>query len=230
MATHSSTLAWKTSWMEEPGRLQPMGSQGVGHDWVASLHYTRRCEEFKTCLTTIWYPIHQKDVTWFSSPWITGQDSDSLLTNRMQQKWCCLITAVYCVCVWVCVCVCERVCVYTTYESESVSHSSHPTLCDPRLFCPWNFPGKNTEVGCRALLQGIFPTQGSSPHLLCLLHWQAGFFTNSTTWEALHIPHSVARKKRGHCSGPSHTAPMKELCSTLFAVFFKASRALTLSL
>ena len=31
-ATHSSTLAWKIPWMEEPGRLQSMGSQRVGHD------------------------------------------------------------------------------------------------------------------------------------------------------------------------------------------------------
>ena len=37
MATHSSTLAWKTPWTEEPGRLQTMGSQRVGHDWVTSL-------------------------------------------------------------------------------------------------------------------------------------------------------------------------------------------------
>ena len=32
----------------------------------------------------------------------------------------------------------------------------------------------NTEVGCHALLQGIFPTQGLNPPLLHLLHWQAG--------------------------------------------------------
>ena len=32
MATHSSTLAWKTPWMEEPGRLQSTGSQRVGHN------------------------------------------------------------------------------------------------------------------------------------------------------------------------------------------------------
>ena len=36
-------------------------------------------------------------------------------------------------------------------------------------------PGKSTGVGCCALLQGIFPTQGSNAHLLYLLHWQAGF-------------------------------------------------------
>ena len=32
MAPHSSTLAWKIPWMEEPGRLQSMGSLRVGHD------------------------------------------------------------------------------------------------------------------------------------------------------------------------------------------------------
>ena len=32
MAPHSSTLAWKIPWTEEPGRLQPMGSRRVGHD------------------------------------------------------------------------------------------------------------------------------------------------------------------------------------------------------
>ena len=32
MAPHSSSLAWKIPWMEEPGGLQPMGSQRVGHD------------------------------------------------------------------------------------------------------------------------------------------------------------------------------------------------------
>ena len=35
--TPSSTLAWKIPWMEEPGRLQSMGSLRVGHDWATSL-------------------------------------------------------------------------------------------------------------------------------------------------------------------------------------------------
>ena len=37
MATHSSTLAWKIPWTEEPGRLQSMGSRRVGHDWATLL-------------------------------------------------------------------------------------------------------------------------------------------------------------------------------------------------
>ena len=45
------------------------------------------------------------------------------------------------------------------------------TLWTPaRLLCPWDSPGKNTGVGCHALLQGIFLTQGSNQCLLCLLH------------------------------------------------------------
>ena len=37
----------------------------------------------------------------------------------------------------------------------------------------WDFPGKNTVLGIHFLLHGIFLAQGSNPHLLCLLHWQA---------------------------------------------------------
>ena len=44
-ATHSSTLAWKIPWTEEPGRLQSMGSQRIRHDWATSLHF---------CLNLIW--------------------------------------------------------------------------------------------------------------------------------------------------------------------------------
>ena len=39
MVTHSNTLAWKIPWMEEPGRLQSMGSRRVRHDWATSLSF-----------------------------------------------------------------------------------------------------------------------------------------------------------------------------------------------
>ena len=39
MATHSSTLAWRIPWREEPGGLQSMGSQRVRHDWATSLSF-----------------------------------------------------------------------------------------------------------------------------------------------------------------------------------------------
>ena len=45
MATHSSVLAWKIPWTEEPGRLQSMGLQRVRHDWGTSLHFTSLLSE-----------------------------------------------------------------------------------------------------------------------------------------------------------------------------------------
>ena len=47
MATHSSILAWRIPWTEEPGRLQSMGSQRVRHDWVV---FTFTLSFLKTCL------------------------------------------------------------------------------------------------------------------------------------------------------------------------------------
>ena len=45
MATHSSILAWKIPWTEEPGGLQSMGLQRVGHDWGTSLHSKNKMKE-----------------------------------------------------------------------------------------------------------------------------------------------------------------------------------------
>ena len=57
MAPHSSTLAWKTPWMEEPGGLQSMGSLRLGHDWATSLslfafmHWRRKWQRLQcSCL------------------------------------------------------------------------------------------------------------------------------------------------------------------------------------
>ena len=52
-------------------------------------------------------------------------------------------------------------------KSSIMSNSLIPYGLQPaRPLCPWDSPGKNTGVGCHALLQGIFPTQGSNPGLL----------------------------------------------------------------
>ena len=71
------------------------------------------------------------------------------------------------------------------FISDACMHAkrlqSGPTVCDlvdcsppVGLLSPWDSPGKNTGVGCHALLQGILLTWGSNPRLLHLLHWQVG--------------------------------------------------------
>ena len=54
---------------------------------------------------------------------------------------------------------------------------SHLTLCGPtdctaKVLCPWESSVQNTGVGCHALLQGIFLSQGPNLHFLLCLHWQ----------------------------------------------------------
>ena len=82
--------------------------------------------------------------------------------------------------------ICMSVCSVTSVVSNSV----WPCGLQPAsLLCPWNSPGKNTEVGCYALLKGIFPIQESNLQSLissCIGRWVFFFFffTASTTWEA----------------------------------------------
>ena len=67
MATHSSTLAWKIPWTEEPGRLQSMGSHRVGHDFAFTFHFHALEKEMAT---------HSSVLAWR----IPGTEPDGLLS------------------------------------------------------------------------------------------------------------------------------------------------------
>ena len=57
MATHSSTLAWKIPWMEEPGRLQSMGALRVGHDFTFTFHFHALEKEMATLSSVLAWRI-----------------------------------------------------------------------------------------------------------------------------------------------------------------------------
>ena len=78
----------------------------------------------------------------------------------------------------------QPTCVHACVHDSLRPHRPSPA----RLLCPWDSPGKNTGVGCHALLQGILPTQGQSRWLLPSA-LADGFFTNNATWEAPPSPH-----------------------------------------
>ena len=78
---------------------------------------------------------------------------------------------------------------YLLQLQQQCQSLSRAGLCDPtdcRLLCLWNSPGKNTGVGCHALLQGIFPTQRLNP---CLMSpaLTGEFFTTSATCSSIII-------------------------------------------
>ena len=64
---------------------------------------------------------------------------------------------------------CNNVLAWSVVSKSLGSHGLYPS----RLFCPLDFPGKNTAVDCCFLLQRIFWIQGLNPYVLHLLHWQA---------------------------------------------------------
>ena len=96
--------------------------------------------------------------------------------------------------------------------ASAVSDSLQPHgLWPVRLLCPWDSSGKNTGVGCHALLQGIFLIQGMNPCLLRLLHWQAGSLPlappvkpNTTISTHRHVNHKDSNKPLHFCSSTSY--------------------------
>ena len=68
MATHSSILAWRIPWIEEPGRLQSMGLQRVGHDWVTNIFtFFQSTTGFSSSCVYMWELGHKKG--WASQNW-----------------------------------------------------------------------------------------------------------------------------------------------------------------
>ena len=96
MATHSSTLAWKLLWMEEPGGLQSMGLRRVRHDWATSLslftfmHWRRKCNPLQcSCLEnprdggTWWAAVYgvAQSRTWLKR--LSSSSSSSKITVKI---------------------------------------------------------------------------------------------------------------------------------------------------
>ena len=93
MAPHSSTLAWKIPWTEEPGRLQSMGSLGVGHDCVTSLslftfmHWRRKWQP-----TPVFLPGESQGRRSLVGCCLQGlTESDTTEATQQQQQQYCLI-------------------------------------------------------------------------------------------------------------------------------------------
>ena len=92
LAPHSSTLAWKIPWMEEPGRLQSMGSLRVGHDWATSLwlftfmHWRRKWQPTPVFLPgesqgrgSLWAAVYGVEQSWTRLKRLSSSSSSTIL-------------------------------------------------------------------------------------------------------------------------------------------------------
>ena len=110
MAAHSSTIAWKIPWREEPGRLQSMGSLRVGHDWAIPHTHT-------TLLIVLFVIVVVQSlshVRLFVTPWTAAQQTSLFFTISLS--------------------------LLKLLSIESVMPSNHLILCRPLLLLPSILP------------------------------------------------------------------------------------------
>ena len=103
MAPHSSTLAWKIPWIEEPGGLQSMGSLRVGHDWATSLslftfmHWRRKWQPTPVFLPrgsqgrgAWWSAVYgvAQSQTWLKRLSSSSSSSNVAQTSGLLAGWC----------------------------------------------------------------------------------------------------------------------------------------------
>ena len=97
------------------------------------------------------------------------REGEHLCVHRADSLHCAAQTSTMSIIKWPCVRV--PACAQSCLTLHSPMDYSHPGSS------PGNFPGENAGVGCHFLRQGVFPTQGSNPHLLSLLKLAGGLFT-----------------------------------------------------
>ena len=108
MATHSSTLAWKIPWTEEPGRLQSMGSRRVGHDWATSLslfHFHALEKEMATRSSILawripgtgawWATVYGVAQSWTRLTWLSSSSKTRCFTwtFKLESYTCGMLTS-----------------------------------------------------------------------------------------------------------------------------------------
>ena len=162
MATHSSVLAWRIPGTGEPGGLPSVGSHRVRHDW------SNLAAAAATIYTKFFWIVLWRD----GEKLLIIPKTDSVTIRPHFSPG----SAVF-----------KSFALGTPSCAKSLE--SCPTLCDPMEHSSpgssvhGDSPGKNTGVGCHALLQGIFLTQGWNLDLM-FPALAGGFFTTSTIREA----------------------------------------------
>ena len=159
MAPHSSTVARKTAWMEEPGGLQSMGSLRVRHDWLTSLslstfmHWRRKWQPNPVFLPG---ESHGQRSLVGCSPWGRTESDTTEATWQQEGEYSEFFSK------YPILALLNVYQVYMELHFQGISHSVvsdslWPNRPQPnRLLCSWDCLGKNTRVSCHFLCQGIF--------------------------------------------------------------------------
>ena len=120
MAPHSSTLPWKSPWTEEPGGLQSMGLQRVGHDWATSLSLPFLLSRILEGILPT-YELHKPISSWHSF-WVivSFQNKLCMFIMHHQDKTAITLSTDLFVHVYMYLCVYKRIDIYSI---QSFYHS-----------------------------------------------------------------------------------------------------------
>ena len=188
MATHSSTLAWKSLWLEEPSRLQFMGSQRVGHNWATSRHCT--CMSAARLLAW-WHMLHRLWLLSCSQGQIPSSDLQPYLWPICPCTFFLLIKKIWDLLIYIFLAALALHCWVRAFSScnewEATLHCSAQAAFCGDFSCYWAwalgwavfstcalqapecwFSSCDSQTYCSTAC-GIFPNQESNP---CPLHWQ----------------------------------------------------------
>ena len=196
MATHSSILAWRIPWTEEPGGLLSIGSHGVRHDWsdLACVHALEK-ERATNSSILVWRIPGTKEPGGLPSMGShrIGHDWSDSSSSKLEgdvihwRDWKRTIL--------------ERKgnrfgldTVASESESSSVVSDSFPPH---GLYSPWNSPGQNTGVGNLSLLQGIFQFRDWTQ-----VSHAAGRFFTSWDFSVMHVEFNIWVRTFKEQSGP----------------------------
>ena len=139
MAAHSSILAWRISWTEEPGRLQSIGLQRVKHKFFSVPNSEKQLPEtYKGSL-----------VHWYSPLWLCFSEENIL--SSWSHGWQAFITCLSTMC-------------YVVFSCLAVPNSLQPHgPQDARLLCPWGFSRQEYWSGLPCPPLGDLPNPGVEP-------------------------------------------------------------------
>ena len=155
MAIHSSILAWRIPWTEEPGGLQSMGSQRVGHNWATNIHTVTVAEKSHDLPFASWRPRKTSDKIQCESEGLRHRGANGKILSLKPEgfgvggwRWC------------------------------ACGMLSHAWLFDT----PWTvtcqaplsagFSRQEYWSGLPLPPSEDLPNPGLNPHFLRLLHWQ----------------------------------------------------------
>ena len=149
VATHSSVLAWEILWREKPGRLQPMGSQRVSHDWSDLAH---------THTHTLFWIDLAGNLCSLCFKRRTQPAKTPHYSEISQRKPGIQLAPALPVCP-------PSLSLIQLYDPMGVAHQAPLSMGFPRQEYWSRLPFLPPR-------EGMIPTQGSNSRLLCLLNWQ----------------------------------------------------------